>query len=56
MTKDAALKALRQHKRALTAQQMRTVKGQILSGDIGGAMRGLKRLTQTASAGDNPNE
>ena len=32
------------HRKRLTRQQMRTLKGQIQSGDVGGAMRGLEKL------------
>ena len=40
----AALKKIRQNKHLLTTQQMRTLKGQILNGDMDGAMRGLNKL------------
>ena len=40
----AALKRIRRYKPLLTTQQMRTLKGQVLSGDIEGAMRGLDKL------------
>lgn len=40
----AALKALKEHKSRLTAQQYRTIRGQIIAGDIQGAEKGLKRL------------
>lgn len=39
-----ALKEIRKNKRLLTTQQMRTLKGQVLAGDIAGAMRGLDKL------------
>jgi hypothetical protein len=32
-------------KRFLTRQQYKTIKGQILAGDVDGAMRGLSKLT-----------
>lgn len=35
---------LKKHKDKLTAQQYRTLKGQITAGDPDGAMRGLDRL------------
>lgn len=40
----SALKEIRKHKHLLSTQQMRTLKGQVLSGDIGGAMKGLHKL------------
>lgn len=40
----AALKEIRKYKRMLTTQQMRTLKGQVISGDVDGAMRGLNKL------------
>lgn len=39
-----ALRYLKRARPALTPQQFRTIKGQILSGDSAGAMRGLKRV------------
>ena len=39
-----ALMEIRQHRHRLTRQQIRTIKGQVLSGDIEGAMRGLNKL------------
>jgi len=38
--------ALRRHKRRLTKQQYKTIKGQILSGDGEGAMRGIATIAQ----------
>lgn len=38
--------ALRRHKRLLTKQQYKTIKGQILSGDGEGAMRGIGTIIQ----------
>lgn len=38
------LSILNQNKRSLTYQQIKTLKGQALSGDIEGAWRGLKKL------------
>lgn len=39
-----AMKQLKAHREQLTRQQVRTLKGQILAGDIAGAMKGLDRL------------
>jgi hypothetical protein len=39
-----ALKKLRGARRYLTPQQYRTIRGQILAGDLGGAEKGLNRL------------
>ena len=39
-----AMHHLKTHKKHLTAQQYRTLKGQILSGNIEGAMKGLEKL------------
>ena len=53
----AAMMALKQGRKYMTRQQIRTVKGQILSGNISGAMRGLdKILARQAvfSRGANP--
>ena len=38
------LKKLRHFKKHLTPQQYRTIKGQILSGDIEGAEKGINKL------------
>lgn len=40
----AALKEIRKNKQLLTTQQMRTLKGQVISGDVDGAMKGLRKL------------
>ena len=40
----AALKEIRKNKRLLTTQQMRTLQGQVISGDIDGAMKGMNKL------------
>lgn len=48
MDTQAALGRIRRFKTLLTAQQMRTLKGQILSGDTEGAMRGLDKLIKRA--------
>lgn len=39
------LKKLRHFKKHLTPQQYRTIKGQILSGDIEGADKGIHKLS-----------
>lgn len=39
-----ALCELRRERSNLTAQQFRTLKGQILAGDVEGAEKGLQRL------------
>ncbi len=38
------LRELRYHRDRLTRQQLRTLRGQALSGDIAGAMRGLGEI------------
>ena len=40
----AFLDEVRSHRDILTTQEMRTLKGQALSGDINGAAKGLARL------------
>lgn len=42
MTKFQAMAILKRHKKQLPISTYRTIKGQILSGDIEGAMRGLR--------------
>ena len=42
MTKMQAMMVLRRYKKQLPISTYRTIKGQILSGDIEGAMRGLR--------------
>jgi hypothetical protein len=37
-------KRLKQNKELLTKQQYRTIKGQLIAGDIEGATKGLNRL------------
>lgn len=44
MNTAGAFYVLNTNKKYLTKQQYRTIKGQILSGSIEGAMRGLQRL------------
>ena len=45
MNTSEAMNHLKTHKKDLTKQQFRTIKGQIISGNIEGAMKGLHRLT-----------
>lgn len=45
MVDNKALGRLLAHKNKLTRQQYKTIKGQILAGDVSGAMRGLEKLT-----------
>ena len=45
MIDNKALGRLLAAKRMLTRQQYKTLKGQILAGDVDGAMRGLTKLT-----------
>ena len=40
----AALKRLRQYRGILSSTQLKTIKGQIIAGDICGAEKGLRRL------------
>ena len=40
----AAMMALKQRRKYMTRQQIRTIKGQILSGNIIGAMKGLDKI------------
>lgn len=42
-----AIKELKKYRVLLTKQQRSTIKGQILSGDISGAMRGLNRILKS---------
>ena len=44
MTGAEALKALKAYRQVLSSQQLRVLKGQILAGDISGAMKGLRKL------------
>lgn len=45
MVDNKALGRLLAAKKKLTRQQYKTLKGQILAGDVDGAMRGLEKLT-----------
>lgn len=40
----AAMMALKHRRKYLTRHQIRTIKGQILSGNISGAMKGLDKI------------
>mgnify|MGYP003307317287 CR=1 FL=1 len=51
MRTDTAFIYLRGFRDKLTKQQYRTLKGQILAGDIDGAMRGLQKILERVSAG-----
>lgn len=51
MDTQAALKEIRKRKHLLSTQEMRTLKGQVLSGDIAGAMRGLDKLMRRLAVG-----
>ena len=44
MDVSSALKEIRKHRKLLSTQQMRTLKGQALSGNVDAAMRGLGKL------------
>lgn len=47
MTKQLLLKQLKYHRSRLSQQQYKTLKGQVLSGDILGAQKGLMKLLNT---------
>ena len=51
MDMTVALIKIRRNKHKLTRQQIRTLKGQVFSGDIEGAMKGLNKLIARADAG-----
>lgn len=44
---------LNKYKRLLTKQQYRTIKGQIIAGDILGAEKGLKKLIEKKKVNKN---
>lgn len=48
MVIQTAMNEIRKYRKLLTVQQMRTLKGQVLSGDVEGAMRGLDKLIKRA--------
>lgn len=41
-----AIKNLKKHRKRLTCQQFKTIKGQIIAGDSAGAMKGLRKILQ----------
>ena len=43
-TIQSAFKTLKQNRRLLTRQQYNTIKGQLIAGDITGALKGLKKI------------
>lgn len=43
---DTAIRRLKAHRTHLTFQQYKTIKGQILAGDVVGAMKGLDKILQ----------
>lgn len=43
------LKKLKQNRQYLTKQQVKTIRGQILAGDLAGAEKGLNKLLKRAS-------
>lgn len=47
----AGIQALKSCRKELTSQQYKTLKGQMLSGDVDGALKGLQRIRRRA--GDN---
>jgi hypothetical protein len=49
----AALRLLKMNKKHLTAQQFKTLKGQILAGDDLGAMKGMHKLLNQKEAPQN---
>lgn len=46
MGKVEALRILAEHKNELTRQQLLTLRGQVLAGNVAAAMRGLARIVQ----------
>lgn len=38
------LRLLRNHRRTLTRQQIKTIRGQALAGDVEGAIKGLSKI------------
>ena len=53
MDMTGALIKIRRNKQKLTKQQIRTLKGQVFSGDIAGAMKGLDKLLARAAVGSD---
>lgn len=50
-TKQAALETLGLYRTRLSRQQFTTIRGQILAGDVQGAMRGLMKLLYPSGKG-----
>lgn len=46
MSETELIRALKLLSRYLTRQQRRTIRGQILSGDVSGAMKGIKTILE----------
>ena len=44
MKRSQALKLLKTHQSKLSRQQYKTIKGQILCGDVTGALKGLRKI------------
>ena len=42
-----ALKRLKENRRSMTRQQYRTLRGQVIAGDVVGAMKGLRKVLLT---------
>ncbi len=51
MSINTAFARLKSARGNITKQQYRTLKGQILAGDVDGAMRGLRKILGEVSAG-----
>ena len=45
-----AIKYIKSHRKKLTAQQYRTLKGQCIAGDIDGALKGLDKILSRGEA------
>lgn len=43
-----ALRAIKEHRAYLTRQEIRTLRGQVLAGDIEAAMKGLEKIKRRA--------
>ena len=52
----AFVRSLSTHRAKLTAQELRTLKGQALSGDLEGAAKGLNKCIAAKSRKENRNE
>ena len=53
MVDNKALGRLLAHKKLLSRQQYKTIKGQILSGNVEGALRGLERIIEKEENHEN---